>query len=447
MKTLVEMISGYKVKIAVEIEPADYNKKFDEIIKRYANKLPVRGFRHGHAPKELVLSYYKNEISAYTVDELVNDGVHKAFEDNKLTPVSKPEIDIAKLEDDKIVRFTIISEVLPKLELKDYFGIEVEIPPKREVTDEEINNVLKQYQEDNARLVPVENRKVCESDVVGCSLTVKSVDDNKEVEKIDDISIEVIRANHIFPGLSQILVDSELGQELVYPTKFPELYGNDLKDKKAEVIVQIKNIKEKKLPPLDDEFAHELGDFKSIDEVRNDIKIKIEKARSNFEGILKEGLMLEKIIEMNPFEVPPAIIERYIQGLKEQYQNRSLQKKASKEEEISDSDHKTYQQTATKMAKRDILLRLIAEKEGFEISDDEVDQEIKKIISESKDDIVKIQNYYKDKKNKDDLKYDMKMKKTMDVLLRYTRFHEKSPIETGDLGVIQKPYNNKDQAL
>jgi trigger factor len=358
--------------------------------------------------------------------------------------VSPLKLDIQPLPEDKTIKYTVAVDVLPKIELKEYMGLEVEIQELPEVTEKQVSNTITSYQEEHARLIPVSGRGISEMDVIDCALVLKSVSDNREIENLEDYSLHAERADNLFRGLKNALLGAEQGSDVVFRTNFPEQYGEDLKGKDAEITIKIKNIRERKLPVLDDEFANEVGGFKSIEELRNDIRQRIEKNTLEINELLKEKFIIDRIIEINPFEPPVSLVDRYIKSMKTGHLDDVHEKD---KEQITEDDRKKFEEHAKKTIRRDILLKLIAEKEGFEITDEELNQEIESQAAKEGSDAPKVRTYYKNEDNRDDLKYGMKIKKTIDILKRYTNFKTKSPIITDDTGIIKKPDGASDGVI
>ena len=314
-------------------------KKFDEAIIKVFNKsakyFNIPGFRKGKAPFNIVERMYGDEIFYEDAfNELVPSIYEKEIEDNKLDVVSKPEINIVKMKKGEDLVFTAIVQTKPEVKLGKYKGVElkkVEYP----VTDEDVEHEIAHMQEHNARTITVDDRPVKEKDIA--VIDFDGYVDGKAFEggKAENHELE-IGSGAFIPGFEEQIIGMKTGEEKEIKVKFPEKYfSEDLAGKEATFKVKVNEIKEKKLPKLDDEFAKDVSEFDTLNDMEQQLAY--------------QGINLEQYLK--------------------------IMNKTRKE--IEDN----YREQAEKNVKSRLVLEAIIKEEKIEASQEEVDEKIKEMAT------------------------------------------------------------------
>ena len=366
-------------------------KKFDEAIMKVFNKsvkyFNIPGFRKGKAPFNIVERMYGDEIFYEDAfNELVPSIYEKEIEDNKIEAVSRPDIHIVNMKKGEDLIFTAIVQTRPEVNLGKYKGIElkkVEYP----VTDEDVEHELAHMQEHNARTITVEDRAVKEKDIA--VIDFEGFVDGKAFEggKAENHELE-IGSKTFIPGFEEQVIGMKKDEERDIKVKFPEDYfSKDLAGKDATFKVKVHEIKEKKLPELDDEFAKDVSEFDTLKELKASIKEK--KEAQNLERAKQETekLAIEAVSAETKIDIPSGMIETEIDAMlrdMEQqlsYQGISLDQYLHMINKTRADIEESYKEQATKNVKSRLILEEIIKAEKLEASDEEVAEKIKEMAT------------------------------------------------------------------
>ena len=379
-----------EVKLELTIEA----QKFDEAIKKVyfksAKYFNIPGFRKGKAPIQIVEKYYGKEIFYEDAfNEVAGEALEEALTENKIEAVSRPDVDVKQIGKGQDLIFTAVLQTKPEAELGKYKGIEIK-KVEYNVKDEDIDHELHHMQEHNARLVTVDNRAVKKGDIT--VIDFEGFVDGKAFDggKAENHELEIGSGSFI-PGFEDQIIGMKIDEEKDVNVKFPEEYfSKDLAGKDATFKVKLHEIKKKELPKLDDEFAKDVSEFDTLEELKADIKAKQEKQNAEKEKYETQDAVIKAICENIKVEIPSGMIEMEIdnmlkdietrlsyQGLKlEQY----LQMMGKTEEDV----RKEYEPQAIEGIKSRLALEAVIKAEKIEATDKEVEEKIKEMGSKSK---------------------------------------------------------------
>ena len=372
-----------KLEITVEAE------KFDEAIKKVyfksAKYFNIPGFRKGKAPMQIVEKYYGKEIFYEDAfNEVAQDALEEAVEENKLEIVSRPDIEVTQIEKGKDLIFEAIMQTKPEVKLGKYKGIEIK-KVEYNVTDEDIEHELGHMQEHNSRLISIEDRPVESGDIA--TIDFEGFVDGKAFEggKAEGHELE-IGSNSFIPGFEDQVIRMKIDEEKDIQVKFPEEYfSKDLAGKDATFKVKVHEIKKKELPELDDEFAKDVSEFDTLKELKESIKEKQQKQNDEKAKYETQEAVIKAVCEDIQVEIPSGMVESEIdnmlkdieqrlsyQGLKlEQY----LQMMGKTEEEMK----KEYEPQAIDAIKSRLALEAVIKAEKIEATDEEIDEKLKEM--------------------------------------------------------------------
>ncbi len=372
-----------KLEITVEAE------KFDEAIKKVyfksAKYFNIPGFRKGKAPMQIVEKYYGKEIFYEDAfNEVAQDALEEAVEENKLEIVSRPDIEVTQIEKGKDLIFEAIMQTKPEVKLGKYKGIEIK-KVEYNVTDEDIEHELGHMQEHNSRLISIEDRPVESGDIA--TIDFEGFADGKAFEggKAEGHELE-IGSNSFIPGFEDQVIGMKIDEEKDIQVKFPEEYfSKDLAGKDATFKVKVHEIKKKELPELDDEFAKDVSEFDTLKELKESIKEKQQKQNDEKAKYETQEAVIKAVCEDIQVEIPSGMVETEIdnmlkdieqrlsyQGLKlEQY----FQMMGKTEEEMK----KEYEPQAIDAIKSRLALEAVIKAEKIEATDEEIDEKLKEM--------------------------------------------------------------------
>ncbi|MEU1726350.1 trigger factor [Actinomadura sp. ATCC 39365] len=273
MKTAVEELSPTRVKLTVEVPFEELRPSMDAAYKKVAQQVRVPGFRPGKVPARIIEQRFGRAV---VLEETLNDAVPKlygqAVDEVDVFPVSQPDIEVTKIDDGEQIEFTAEVDIRPNFEVPDYQGAEITVD-SAEVSDEDVDAQLDSLRQRFATLTGVE-RAAANGDFVVMDLRAEINGENIEEQQASEVSYEV-GAGSVLQGLDDALAGMSAGEEKSFKT---ELVGGENAGEEADVIINVKSVKEKVLPELDDEFAQLASEFDTLDELKASIR---EQARRN----------------------------------------------------------------------------------------------------------------------------------------------------------------------
>jgi len=396
MKTSVEEISSIKKKVFIEIPEDQVNKEVESFYKDLGKKAKIKGFRPGKVPRNILERYFKDYVKTEVVQKLIQDTYPQALSEIDLQPVSPPVIDPGEFEGGKSFQYSAVIEVKPDIKLEGYTGLKIE-GKKEEVKDEEVEERLRALQNLHANLKTIsEARPIQAGDFVIVDYEASMGGKPLEGGKAIDFTVEV-GSGQFIPALEEKLIGLKPEEEKEIEVSFPEDYGyQKWAGKTISFHVKIKEIKEKILPPLDDEFAKDLGDYSSFDELKAKLKSEIEKEK---ELVLERQLkdqVVDQLLEANPFEVPESLVEEQAKAmvsdtkLKLAAQGVVLKNLGVTEEKLQED----YKAMAQKQVKTFLILDKIASQEGIAVTDEEADDRLKEMAERMHQKFDVVKRYY-----------------------------------------------------
>jgi trigger factor len=419
-------------KVRVELPGDKVAREFTKAYQTLSQRVRVKGFRAGKAPRSVLQGIYGEEIKGQVRSRLVEDTLGEVIKERGLHVVSRPEIETEELADGAEFSFSAVFEVKPQIELKNYLGVEVE-KAKIAVTDEQVEQALKRLQEGHARLEPVENRDVVESgDFV--TLDFAGTIDGKEFPggKADNYQIEV-GGGQILPEFDNAVTGARRGEAKLARVRFPDDYPNrDLAGKTADFTITVREIKQKVLPPLDDEFAKEHGESGSLEELKGKIRERLgEELKKYQEGELKERV-LSRIIEAHAFAPPPALVERQTRYLMERYQSSTGEGAAPNAPSMEET-RKALEARATRQVQATLMVEKIAETEHIDVPESEVQARVDALVRAAGERGKTLRQYYSRQEARDELRSQLVFDRTLDFLLERASVKEIDlPVEKVD---------------
>ncbi len=396
MRASAEEISPIKKKITVEIPEDEVGKEVESIYKELGRTAKIKGFRPGKVPRNILERYFKDYVKTEMVRKLIEESYPKALTETHLEPVSPPVVDPGEFTQGKSFQYSAVIEVKPEIKLEGYTGLKIE-GKKEEVKDEEVAERLKALQNlhSNLKTIP-ETRSIQAGDFVilnyEASLNGKPLEGGKAI----DFTVEV-GSGQFIPAFEEKIIGLKPEEEKEIEVTFPEDYGyQKWAGKTISFRVKIKEIKEKILPPLDDEFAKDLGDYSSLGELKAKLTEDIKKEKElALERQLKDSVV-DRLLEANPFEVPESLVEEQARAmvsdtkLKLAAQGVVFKNLGVSEEKLQED----YKAMAQKQVRTFLILDKIAGQEGIAVTDQEAEDRLKEMSERTHQKFEAVKQYY-----------------------------------------------------
>ncbi|MBZ5749428.1 MULTISPECIES: trigger factor [Metabacillus] len=421
-----EKLEGNEGVLTVEVSAEEFTKALDEAFKKVVKQVSVPGFRKGKIPRGMFEQRFGVESLYQDALDIILPTVYpNAIDEAGIDPVDRPEIDVEQIEKGKNLIFTAKVTVKPEVKLGEYKGLEVEKLDET-VTDEEVDNELKQLQERHAELAVKEEGTIENGDTVIIDFDGYVDGEAFEGGAADNYSLEIGSGSFI-PGFEEQLVGLETGAEKDVEVTFPEEYhAENLAGKPAVFKVKVHEIKSKELPALDDEFAKDVNDeVETLEELKAQTRTRLEEAKkSEAENNLRDTLV-EKAAEGVEVDIPNALIENEISRMMQEFEQR-LQMQGMNLElyfQFSGQDEAALkaqmQEDAEKRVKYNLTLEAIVKAENIDVSDEDVEAELTKMAEMYNMPVENIKQALGG--SADGLKEDLKVRKAIDFLVENSK--------------------------
>lgn len=384
-------------------------------------KFNIPGFRKGKATRAVIEKMYGEGVFFEdAIDVVFPENYKKAVEELNLEVIDRPALDVEQIGKGKDLVMLITVEVKPEVKLGEYKGLEVK-KVESEVTEEDLDSELKRMQEQNARLITVEDRGIVDQDNI--SLDFCGSVDGVEFQggKAENYSL-VVGSNTFIPGFEEQLLGMKLGEEKNVNVTFPEDYNSDeLKGKEAVFAVKINEIKEKQLPAIDDEFVKDTTEFDTLEALKADIKVKLADKKKKYAEDTMKNELVEKLAENMEVEIPEVMVKTEIENMMRDFeQNLSYQ----------GMDLKTYfqytgtnkeilseqmKEDAEKRVKISLAVDAVSKAEAIEATDADLEAEYAKMAEIYKLEVDKIKEIFQNSQETG-IRSTIVARKTVDLL-------------------------------
>ena len=417
-----------EVKLEITVEAEKFENAMKKVYFQNAKYFNIPGFRKGKAPMNIVEKYYGEQIFFEDAfNDVATEAYEEALKENKIDAVSRPEVDITQMEKGKDLIFTAVVQTKPEVELGKYKGIEI---PKVEykVDKKDIEHELGHMQEHNSRLVTVDDRPLENGDTA--TIDFEGFVDGVAFEggKAEGHELE-IGSGAFIPGFEEQLIGMELENEKEIKVTFPkEYFSKDLAGKDATFKVKLHDIRKKELPEFDDEFAKDVSEFDTLEELKKSIKEKLEKNNEQREKYETEEAVLKAVCEDSKLDIPSGMIELEIDNMLKDFEQRLayqglkldqyLKMIGKTEEEI----RKEYEPQAMEAIKSRLVLEAIIKAEKIEASKEEIKAKMEEMAKSYGKDVEELS------KNENLEKYlaeGIKSEKALEFIVKNAKFSEK----------------------
>ena len=406
MSLQVEKLEKNMAKLTVEVSAEDLEKAIEKAYRKQKKQISIPGFRKGKVPRQIVEKMYGREVFYEdATNELIPDAYDKALEECEEDIVSSPKIEVTQIEAGKPFVFTATVALKPEVKLGEYKGVKIE-KIDREVTEEDVMAEINRERENNARNITVEDRPVEDGD-----MTVIDFEGF-----VDDVAFEggkgenyplTIGSGAFIPGFEEQLIGAEIGKEVEVRVTFPEDYhAEDLKGKEALFKCTVKEIKEKELPELDDEFASEISEFETLEEYKEDVKKNLTEKKEKDAKAARENAAVDAAVNASEMEIPDAMLETQQRQMVDEFAQRITMQGMSMEQYMQFTGA-NYQQLidqvkpqAEERIRSRLVLEAIARAENITASEEDFEEEMKTMAEVYQMEVDKVKELMGEKEKK-----------------------------------------------
>lgn len=367
------------------IDAETFEKGCQTAYHRMKGKMNIPGFRKGKAPRSIIEKMYGVEIFYDdAINEVLPAAYEKAVDELKLEIVSRPDVDVEEIGKGQDLVLNVSVTVKPEVQLGEYKGIEVE-KDGAEVTSEDIDADILAKREQNARFIAVEDRPVKEEDMLQINFNGKVDGEEFPGGKAENYSI-VVGSKTFIPGFEEQLVGMNLGEEKDIEVSFPQEYHEpSLAGKPAVFTVKINEIKEKELPELDDEFVKDISEFDTLDELRNDVRTKLQEQKDTEAERKLENDLVKLVADNATVDIPKVMIETQIENMMRDFDYRLRYQGLSLEDYLKFSGMSKEQlqeqmrPEAEERVKQSLVIEAIGKAESVEVTDEDMEKEFEEM--------------------------------------------------------------------
>ena len=422
MSVQVEKLEKNMAKLTVEVSAEDFKAAIKKAFNKNKNRFAIPGFRKGKAPQAMIEKMYGEGVFYEdAADEAINASYAEAMKESGLDIVSRPEVTIEKIGKDEPFVYSALVAVKPEVTLGQYKGVEVE-KADASVSAEDVEAELKKVQEQNARLLTVEDRGVEDGDQT--VIDFEGFVDGKGFEggKAEDYPL-TIGSHSFIDTFEEQLIGKKIGEECEVNVTFPtEYHAADLAGKPATFKVTVKEIKVKELPELNDEFASEVSEFDTLDEYKKDVEKKLAEKKEIEANSKNEDAVVAKVVENATMEIPDKMIDAQAENLVQDRARRMQSQGLSLDMYLKYTGMTVEQMKeqarpdAEKRIRTRLVLEAVAKAENIQISDEKVDEEVAKMAEAYKMEVEKLKSYMSESDVKQ-MKEDLAVQQAVDLLV------------------------------
>ena len=422
MSVQVEKLEKNMAKLTVEVSAEDFKAAIKKAFNKNKNSFAIPGFRKGKAPQAMIEKMYGEGVFYEdAADEAINASYAEAMKESGLDIVSRPEVTIEKIGKDEPFVYSALVAVKPEVTLGQYKGVEVE-KADASVSAEDVEAELKKVQEQNARLLTVEDRGVEDGDQT--VIDFEGFVDGKGFEggKAEDYPL-TIGSHSFIDTFEEQLIGKKIGEECEVNVTFPtEYHAADLAGKPATFKVTVKEIKVKELPELNDEFASEVSEFDTLDEYKKDVEKKLAEKKEIEANSKNEDAVVAKVVENATMEIPDKMIDAQAENMVQDMARRMQSQGLSLDMYLKYTGMTVEQMKeqarpdAEKRIRTRLVLEAVAKAENIQISDEKVDEEVAKMAEAYKMEVEKLKSYMSESDVKQ-MKEDLAVQQAVDLLV------------------------------
>ena len=411
----------------LEIPANEVQKAIDRVAREFARVARVPGFRPGKAPIPLIRRRFADDIKGEVLQSLLPEQIDKAVKDQKLIPITQPQVDHVDYAEDRPLKFRASFEVLPEFELGAYKGLQVEVE-KAEVTDADVDKAIEAMRERAATFVALEDRALESGDYAQLKLVGTPVGGGEPL--MADNVLCHIGAEETLQAFTQNLVGAKPGEQRRFEVEYPPDYPDrKLAGKKYAYSAEVVAVKQKKLPELNDEFAKDVSDVKTLDELRAKVRQELEREIDQRHAAAVGDAVLAKIVAAHDFPVPEALVENQM-DVRLERAVRALAAQGVDPRAVNVdwvAMRRRQHPRAIEDVKAELLLDRIATAENIEAADEDTEREITRIAERSGESVPAVRASLTKQGALDRMKSKLRSEKTLEWLQKNSEVKTREP--------------------
>jgi len=429
MKIDIDELGPVQRKVRVELPAETVASEFSRAYKNLGQRVRVKGFRTGKIPRTVLQSIYGVEVKGEVRSHLVEESLGEVIKERGLQIVSRPEVEANELDEDGAFSFSAVFEVKPEIEVGNYLGLEVE-RVRLSVTDAQVEEALRRLQESQARLEPVEGRDTVQKgdfailDFEG-SIAGKPFSGSKGENYLLEVG-----AGRALPQFEDAVIGLKATARQTVQVNYPEDYPNkDIAGKPVDFLIVVREIKQKVLPALDDEFAKDHGECASLDELRSRIRTRLENELKHYQSEDLKEKLVSRLLEAHSFTTPLSMVERQTRYLMERYQNE-LAGQAGADANVAprmEEARKTLETRAARQVQATLLVEKISQLEKIDVTDKDVQARVDNLARAAGDRAKTVREMYSRPESRDELRTQLVFNRTLEFLLERAKIKEVDP--------------------
>lgn len=445
----ISKLENSAVKLTATIAKEDVVSGYNKNISKYAKNVQLPGFRKGHVPVKVLEQKYGDSLKQEVLADLIDESLNQIFaeeesKDIRPLPYTQPRLDGDKLPEfstDKDLTFSVVYDVFPSVEVKDFSKIEVK-EPQVEIGEKELNEELKAIQERNAVVIDKKEGEPVEKDNI-VTIDYKELDDSGTAipgSEREGFVFTVGTGENIYKIDDEIVGMKKDETKEISKTYDAKEENKDLAGKTKKISVTVKAIKLRNLPALDDELAQDVSEkYKTLDDLKKDISKGLESAKNRKIAELKSQSLLEQLVEKNPIVLPKSMIQAEMESrwrmMAQQFQTtpEQLEKMISTSGQSKENMLTQWTGDAEKMLKSRLIVDALIREKNIAVTPEEVEAEFAKIADESGSTIEEIKEHYKDARAKEYIIDEIKENKLYDELYKQVKVSKGDKVKFADL--------------
>lgn len=445
----ISKLENSAVKLTATIAKEDVVSGYNKNISKYAKNVQLPGFRKGHVPVKVLEQKYGDSLKQEVLADLIDESLNQIFaeeesKDIRPLPYTQPRLDGDKLPEfstDKDLTFSVVYDVFPSVEVKDFSKIEVK-EPQVEIGEKELNEELKAIQERNAVVIDKKEGEPVEKDNI-VTIDYKELDDSETAipgSEREGFVFTVGTGENIYKIDDEIVGMKKDETKEISKTYDAKEENKDLAGKTKKISVTVKAIKLRNLPALDDELAQDVSEkYKTLDDLKKDISKGLESAKNRKIAELKSQSLLEQLVEKNPIVLPKSMIQAEMESrwrmMAQQFQTtpEQLEKMISASGQSKENMLTQWTGDAEKMLKSRLIVDALIREKNIAVTPEEVEAEFAKIADESGSTIEEVKEHYKDARAKEYIIDEIKENKLYDELYKQVKVSKGDKVKFADL--------------
>src|SRR5687768_13597847 len=412
-------MEGCKRRLAVEAPLDVVQKEWERAYGRVQKQARLPGFRKGHVPRSLVKLHFSDDVRREVAEHLIPDIYRQALTEARIDPVNEPDLQDVTLEENSPLSFVAVVEVKPEITLGDYRGLDVEHAPAP-ITDAEVDEALGHMREQQAEFTSVD-RAAATGDRVVVDYTLAP--DDHDPTNATGYHFDVGTGN-VLPEIDEAAIGMKAGDERQVSLRFADDHRMEtLRGKGGTATLKVSEVKEKRLPPRDDDFAKSVGEFETLDALRAEVRKQLQARRATDERRALEDKVVQAALARHSFTVPEAMVMRQVAHQVEHTRER-MRRQGLDPDRVQWDYGKLITEmrpAAEQAVRRSLLLEAIADKEGIAVPEAEVEAEVEKIAAAGQRPALAVRRMMEKSGDLEALRLGLRERKTLDFLIEHAQ--------------------------